>query len=310
MGITQQRPLRTYLLAARPKFLTASVAPVVVGSALGYAVAGALDWGLFVLALLSMMALHSGANIVNDYYDHLSGNDWVNRNVTPFSGGRRFIQEGILSPRATLITALVFLATGSGIGLVILWLTRSVFVLGLGVAGVLGGFFYTARPLQLGYRALGEAVIALLFGLMPVSGAYYLQTGSVHAIVLGPALVISALIFLVILINEFPDRQADAQVLKQTLVVRLGIPAAVGIYRLVLAGSFGIAVVMLGSKITFFAGLFYGLTMPLAFMAWRAANTRDLGTPGNFRASQGTVLMHALGSVSLTVGLMIPQGIA
>jgi 1,4-dihydroxy-2-naphthoate octaprenyltransferase len=276
-----------------------------VGTALGYAVVGSFDWDLFILALLSMMALHSGANIVNDYYDHLSGNDWVNRNVTPFSGGRRFIQEGILSPRATLITALVFLAIGVGIGLVILWLTRSVFILGLGLAGLLGGFFYTAKPVQLGYRAAGEVVIALLFGLMPVYGAYYLQTGALDVIVLGPALVVSGLIFLVILINEFPDKDADARVRKQTLVVRLGIPAAVWIYRIVLLSSYGFAAVMLRSKTTFFAGLFYVLTLPLAVLALRATHTRDLITPGNVRANQLTVLMHALGAVSLTAGLMV-----
>jgi 1,4-dihydroxy-2-naphthoate octaprenyltransferase len=272
---------------------------------LGYTMAGSFDGGLFVLALLSMIALHSGANIVNDYYDHLSGNDWVNRNVTPFSGGRRFIQDNILSPRETLTTALMFLAIGAGIGLVILWLTRSVFILGLGVVGVLGGGFYTARPVQLGYRAAGEVVIALLFGLMPVYGAYYLQTGTLDMIVLGPALVVSALIFLVILINEFPDKDADARVHKQTLVVCLGIPAAIWIYRIVLLSSYGFAAVMLRSKTTFFAGLFYVLTLPLAVMAFDATNSRDLVTPGNYRASQWTVLLHAAGAVSLTAGLMV-----
>jgi len=99
----------TLFLASRPKFLVASVAPVLVGSCLGYAVAGAFQLHLFILALLAIMALHAGANMTNDYFDHTSRNDWVNQNPTPFSGGRRYIQQGILSPRATLLTALFFL---------------------------------------------------------------------------------------------------------------------------------------------------------------------------------------------------------
>jgi len=163
--------LLIFFLASRPKFLVASAAPVLVGSAAGYAVIGTFQPILFVLALLAIMALHSGANITNDYYDHLSGNDWVNKNPTPFSGGRRFIQEGTLSAKATLLAALFCLAAGSAIGLVILYLTRSVFILVLGLIGLLGGFFYTARPVQLGYRCIGEPVIALLFGLLPVFGS-------------------------------------------------------------------------------------------------------------------------------------------
>jgi 1,4-dihydroxy-2-naphthoate octaprenyltransferase len=95
------------LLASRPKFLVASAAPILVGSALGYATAGVFQPLLFLLALLAIMFLHAGANMANDYFDHVSGNDWVNRTPTPFSGGSRYIQQGILSPKATLITALV-----------------------------------------------------------------------------------------------------------------------------------------------------------------------------------------------------------
>jgi len=183
------------LLASRPKFLVASAAPVLVGSALAYSTAGSFNLGLFILALLAIMALHCGANITNDYYDHISGNDWFNTNPTPFSGGCRYIQEGILSARVTLLEALFFLTLGSAIGVVIVIWTKSLFILVLGLIGLLGGFFYTARPIQLGYRCLGELVIALLFGILPVYGAYYLQTEAISAVPLLPAVIVAILIF-------------------------------------------------------------------------------------------------------------------
>lgn len=292
-------------LATRPKFLVASVAPVLVGSAAGLAVSGTFQPVLFVLALLAIMALHAGANVANDYFDHVSGNDWLNKNPTPFSGGRRFIQQGILSPRTTLLTAIGCLAIGAGIGLVIILLTRSIFILVLGLVGLLGGYFYTARPIQLGYKCVGEFVIALLFGLLPVYGSYYLQTEAIDAVPLTPAVIVSILIFLVILVNEFPDSVADAAVNKRTLIVRFGVPVGVWIYRTALIVSFAVAAVMLIYRLTLFAGLFYMFTLPLAVPAARFVNKNDLVKPGQYRASQITVLLHTLGSLTLMVGFLL-----
>jgi 1,4-dihydroxy-2-naphthoate octaprenyltransferase len=296
--------LSILFLASRPKFLVASATPVMIGSAAGYAAAGTFQPHLFVLALLAIMALQAGANITNDYFDHISRNDWVNENPTPFSGGRRFIQQGILSPRATLLAALAFLAIGAAIGLVIVLVTQSLVILLLGLAGLLGGFFYTARPIQLGYRGVGELVIALLFGLLPVYGSYYLQTQAIETVPLSPALVVSILIFLLILVNEFPDVDADAAVNKKTLVVWLGVPACVWIYRVALAVSFLIAAAMLFYRMTFFAGLFYLFTLPLAVSAIRSVNKRDLVKPGQCRPSQLTVLQHTVGTLALAAGLL------
>ncbi len=292
-------------LASRPKFLTASAAPVLVGSALGFACGGVFHPMLFVLAMLAIMLLHAGANIANDYFDHTSGNDWANRNPTPFSGGRRYIQEGILSPRATLLAAWVALAAGSAVGAVIVLLTRSVFILVLGLVGLLGGYFYTAAPVRLGYRCVGEFVIAMLFGLLPVYGAYYLQTDTIDAVPILPACIVSILIFLVILVNEFPDAAADAAVGKKTLVVRFGVPASAWIYRVALVASYVIAAAMLVSRQMFFAGLFYLVTLPVAIIAIKAANEKDLATPGQYRASQITVLLHTIGALTVTAGLLV-----
>ncbi|MEN6425175.1 MAG: prenyltransferase [Phycisphaerales bacterium] len=299
--------LRILLLASRPQYLGASAAPVLVGSVLGYAVTGSFHMGLFLLAALAIMALHAGANVINDYFDHLSRNDWVNENPTPFSGGRQFIQQGILSPEATLLAGLAYLALGSGIGLILVVLTRSLFILGIGLLGVLGGFFYTARPLQLGYRGVGEVMIGFLFGILPVYGSYYLQSGSADLLPLLPAAIVAILIFLVILINEFPDLPADRQVHKRTLVVVFGIPVCVQIYRVALIATYLAAAAMLSWNTTFFAGLFYLLTLPFAIFAMRAANPADLVKPGLYRANQLTILLHNAGSLTLAVGLVVPS---
>jgi len=306
MARPEHSKLVILLLASRPKFLTASAAPVLVGSALGYATTDTFQPVLFILAMLAIMALHAGANIANDYFDHTSGNDWLNRNPTPFSGGRRYIQEGILSPKATLNTALVALAVGSAIGIVIVLLTRSIFILVLGLIGLLGGYFYTASPIRLGYRCIGEFIIALLFGLLPVYGSYYLQTRTVDPLPLLPASIIGILIFLVILVNEFPDAAADTAVNKKTLIVRFGVPVGIWIYRAAIVVSFVIAAAaMLIYQVMFFAALFYFFTIPIAIAAIKFANTKDLTTPGQYHANKITILLHTVGSLALAAGFVV-----
>jgi 1,4-dihydroxy-2-naphthoate octaprenyltransferase len=293
------------LLATRPAFLTASAAPILVGSAAGFARSGRFDAAAFILALFSIMLIHSGANVANDYFDHVSGNDWLNKNPTPFSGGRRFIQQGVLSAKATILLSVFLLAAGAVLGLAIVLVTNSIFIFILGLAGIAGGFFYTAPPVKLGYRSLGETAIGFLFGILPVAGAYYLQAKRVDAVMLLPGAIVGILIFLVVFINEFPDRDADAAVGKRTLVVNFGMAKSVRIYRLALLSSYALAIVSMFFRITFFAGLFYLFTMPLAVAAMKAANEKDLNIPGKTAANRMTILLHAVGSIALTTGFIL-----
>ncbi|MGD0573156.1 MAG: 1,4-dihydroxy-2-naphthoate octaprenyltransferase [Sedimentisphaerales bacterium] len=306
---SSRRKLLTLFLASRPKFLTASASPVLVGSALGFAVAGTFSWPLFLLALFAIMALHSGANIANDYFDHLSGNDWGNKNVTPFSGGRQFIQQNILSPKATLTASIFCLALGVSLGLVILYLTHSWFILILGLIGLLGGFFYTAPPVKLGYRGVGEIAIAFLFGILPVYGSYYLQTGLIDITPLPAACVVGILIFLIILINEFPDLPADTAVNKKTLVVLLGIPVGVRIYRIAVISALVIMVagVFVGRVITWPLLLYFLFGLPASVAAINFVNVHDVSTPGptQHRACAITIILHLIGCLALAIGFII-----
>ncbi len=298
--------LMTLFLATRPNHLVAGAAPVIVGSCLGYATVGSFNVLLFALALPAIMLLQAGANMANDYFDHVSGNDWANKNPTPFSGGSRFIQEGLLSPKAMLLAALAVLAFGSALGVVIFILTQSLFILVLGLLGLLGGYFYTAKPIQLGYRTVGEFVIFLLFGLLPVYGAYYLQTGIIDVVALVPGILVGILIFLVILVNEFPDVAADAAVNKRTLIVVFGVAASAWIYRVALIATFVIAIAAaVLYRPMFYAGLLYLLTLLPAIAVLKAVNKEDLARPGQYKASQITILIHTIGSLTLAAGFII-----
>jgi len=97
--------LAIWLQELRAPFFTASLIPVLVGTALAYYTTHLFNTLLFILAALGTVALHAGANMANDYFDHASRNDWLNKNPTPFSGGSQLIQQGLLSPTSILIAA-------------------------------------------------------------------------------------------------------------------------------------------------------------------------------------------------------------
>lgn len=305
----QMKNLSTFFFATRPQFLTASAGPVLVGSAIGFAAAGTFNWPLFLLALFGIMALQAGANVSNDYFDHISGNDWANKNITPFSGGSRFIQEGILSPRATLLTSMFCLALGAASGVIVLLITQSVFILIIGLVGLFGAFFYTAPPVKLGYRGIGEAIIAFLFGILPVYGSYYLQTGTIDMVPLAAGCIVGILVFLIILVNEFPDLAADAAADKKTIVVRLGVPAAVTIYRIAVISTFLIAVAgaILNHTMLLATLLYFLFGLPASVAAINFANIQALSTPGptQHRASAITIFLHLVGCIALGAGFVV-----
>ncbi len=237
--------LKIWLAEVRAPFLTATIVPIVLGTSIAWYNTGKIDWLLFALTLISGIFLHMGCNVVNDYYDHLSSNDDINREfVRPFSGGSRMIQLGLLTPLEVLSGGLLFFAIGSGIG-IYLAAERGWEILGLGLIGVVSSFFYTAPPLYFASRGVGEFLVGLNFGTLMTLGAYFVQTQkfSIEALLasIPPALLIAGVLY----INEFPDYNADKAVGKKTIVVRLGREKALVPYIFIML--LGYIVVLLSS---------------------------------------------------------------
>lgn len=235
---TTGEKVKRWALEVRPPFLTAAAVPVLLGTAIAWALAGVFDGWFFALTMIAGLCLQAGTNVANDYFDHRSTCDDINTEyVRPFTGGSRMIQKGLLSPREVLIEALVLFAVGSLIGLYLAWV-RGPAILVLGVIGVFSGFFYTAPPIRLANRGIGELFVGLNFGVLMTLGAYWVQAGSFawHPVV--AAIPVSLLIAAVLYINEFPDYTADRAVGKNHLVVRLGKERAVAWYGLLMVAPY------------------------------------------------------------------------
>src|SRR4030067_850233 len=214
--------LRIWIAELRAPFLTATLVSIFLGTAIAWARNDAFNLEYFLLALLGGVFLHLGANVANDYFDHKSGNDEVNKEfVRPFSGGSRMIQSGLLTPREVFAGAITLYALAFLIGLYLTW-ARGVFVLVLGLIGVFSGFSYTSPPFNWASKGVGEALVGLNFGTLMTFGAYYVQTQRLAWEPLVAAVPVSFFITAVLYINEFPDYSADKDTGKKNIGGRFG----------------------------------------------------------------------------------------
>ncbi|MEW6026832.1 MAG: 1,4-dihydroxy-2-naphthoate octaprenyltransferase [Planctomycetota bacterium] len=258
--------LKIWLKAIRAPFFTATIIPIVLGAVVAWAQYGAFHWGYFALTLIGGIFIHIGVNLSNDYFDHLSGDDWNNKTPTPFSGGSRVIQDGVIKPYQILTVALTSFALGSLIGLYFNYVLPGNVILYIGLAGVFLGFFYTGRPIQIGYRGfgLGELATGLGFGPLMVVGSYYVQTQHLTPIPFLVSVPVALLIALVLYINEFPDYEADKSVNKKTLPVMMGRERAAYLFYGLLMSTYLYTTILVILGIIPVFGLITLLTFPLA----------------------------------------------
>lgn len=234
--------------AMRPKFFTASVLPVLVGTALGAKAVGAIGWMPALLAIIATVLVHGAANVLNDVGDDITGADAPNTGrIYPFTGGSRFIQAGILSrdEMRRLGIGLLVAATIPGAALILI---AGPMVLWLGLAGIALATLYSIPSVYLSGKGVGELAVAIAFGPLPVMGAAWLQDGIFDLGRFLVAMPIGMWVAAILLINEVPDLESDAAAGKRTLVVRFGVGGArtvyIGMHALGLAG--GLAAVGLG----------------------------------------------------------------
>jgi 1,4-dihydroxy-2-naphthoate octaprenyltransferase len=286
--------------ATRPKFFPASVLPVLAGSAWGFHAAGGFDIIVFALALFATVCVHAASNVLNDVGDDSGGTDSLNEDrIYPYTGGSRFIQQGIMSHEdmARWGISLLALAAIAGIGLIFL---KGAMVLYLGLAGVALGILYSLGPVRLASLGIGETAVAIGFGVVPIVGAAWLQGAAINTQLILFSLPISAWVCAILLINEVPDIAADGATGKRTLPVRLGLNAT-SIFYLFLH----VAAATITGWLTFSGALpLAAPVVPVALLVIAIKSSLAIrhgieDRPGMTKAIEGTLAIHTIGSLWL-----------
>ena len=292
------------LRTTRLPFLTATLVPVVLGLAIA-ARHGPFDWPVAILTIIGASFAHLAINVTNDIFDTLSGADEANVNPTQFSGGSRVLHYGLLSLRELSTWAAILYAGAIAVGLVLLAIRPSLALLAIGVAGVLIGLAYTAPPLKLVYRGLGEIAVAVGFGPVMLLGAYVAQTGRLAWEPLVASLPVAILIALILYVNEIPDRRGDASAGKRTLVVRLSQVAVERLYLVAALAAFALVVAGVVAGIMPWPTLLALLAVPLVFQVYRGIDDH-YNSPYTLMAVMGTnVKLHLYTGLLLFAGYLV-----
>lgn len=214
-NIISRNSLRAWLLASRPKTLTGAAVPVMIALALTFKDAGPAGFNALpaMLCLLFAFIMQIDANFINDYFDFIKGNDDETR-----LGPRRACSQGWISPRAmkTGIAVTTTLACLVGLPLIFYggWL-----MIGIGALCVAFCFLYTTR---LSYLGLGDLLVLVFFGIVPVCLTYYLQTKTVTFEALTASVACGFVIDTLLIVNNYRDIDNDKKAGKRTLIVRIG----------------------------------------------------------------------------------------
>jgi 1,4-dihydroxy-2-naphthoate octaprenyltransferase len=235
-------PFWLALRTTRLPFLSATAVPVLLGIAVA-ASHGAFTWWTALLTVIGAAFAHLAINVTNDIFDTLSGADDANPTPTQFSGGSRVAIYDLVSVRGLAVLAGALFTAAAAIGLLLVVVTGSTTLLWIGIAGIALGIAYTAPPLKLVYRGLGEVAVGIGFGPIMLLGAYVVQTGRIDPEAVVLSLVPGILIALILFVNEIPDRVSDEQAGKRTLPTRFSPSVILGVYLVAGLGAFGIIVV-------------------------------------------------------------------
>ena len=277
--------LGVWLMAARPRTLSAAISPVLVGTAIAHRVGGLRPLAA-LLALLSSLFIQVGTNFANDYSDFKHGAD------ADRVGPTRVTQSGLVAPRTVKLAAFIAFGISGLLGLALAGLAGWP-ILAIGVASVAAGWLYTGGPWPLGYHGLGDLFVLVFFGFVATCGTVYAQALFVPAEAWLAAAAVGSLATAILAVNNLRDRVTDAKVGKNTLAVKIGATGTRVEYVILVLAPFAIALLI---------GTWWPLlALVAALPALRTVLTRD-GAALNPGLGQ-TARLQILYSILLAAGL-------
>jgi 1,4-dihydroxy-2-naphthoate octaprenyltransferase len=290
VGSERPSSLLVWLLATRPKTLPASIAPILVGSAV------ALHEGGFhavtaMVALLTALLLQIAANLANDALDFRRGADTATR-----TGPTRIVASGFVTAEAVLRATVLVLALATLSGLYLVWRGGWPFLL-LGILALICAVAYTGGPWPLAYLGLGEVFVFIFFGPIAVTGTAYLQTLEVTALSLAASIPTGLMAVCILIVNNVRDLEQDRLVGKRTIAVRIGDRLSRREYVLIQLCTLALPFLFWTQGWMNAWALLTILTWPLFWQLWR-----QVGTLGG---AQLNATLGATGRTSLVFSVLL-----
>lgn len=283
---------KAWLLAARPKTLTGAAVPVMIGLSLAWTHADEYQWLPAILCLLFAFIMQIDANFVNDYFDFLKGNDDETRLGPKRACAMGWVDAKVMRRAIIIVTVLACVV---GLPLVLYGGLEMVLI---GALCVLFCFLYTTH---LSYVGMGDVLVLVFFGIVPVCIPYYILTHSMNVEVVVASLACGLVIDTLLMINNYRDIENDERAGKKTLAVKLGKECSRLMYLLL-----GIMACLLG-VVYLLNGHLWAFILPVGYLALHVMTYRHM-----VRIDHGRALNGVLGETARNMfvyGLLVSIGI-
>jgi 1,4-dihydroxy-2-naphthoate octaprenyltransferase len=224
--------LKSIFIMSRPPFHIVGVFPFVLGALYAYKSTGTLNLTVFILSVIAVILIMLVTYYNGEYYDIVEDKLAPSMGKNTFSGGSQIIAQKILPRKYALIGSYISLGIAVIIGFILqFYFKTGVWTIPLGIIGLFFGFFYSRPPFRWVNRGIGELLIGFSYGWLTIAAAFYLQTSGFDSYIIWMAIPVGLTIFNVILLNEFPDYDADKTAgNKRNIVIRLGKEKGIIVY--------------------------------------------------------------------------------
>ncbi len=212
-----------WIALSRLPFHLVGVIPFLLGTLLAFRLGQVFNLEIFLLGVAAVILIMLSTYHAGEYFDRKEDSISAGIHKNPFAGGSGVMPSGKMPPAVPLYTSVISLSAALAIGIILRFVYQTgPWTLALGFMGALPGFFYSTEPIRLVKRGVGELFIGFCFGWLPIAAACYIQAGTVFPVIHWISLPVGLSIFNVILLNEFPDYEADMISGKKNLLCRLG----------------------------------------------------------------------------------------
>ena len=294
MENVQTNSIKAWILAARPKTLAAAATPVLIGCSLAVA-DGDFQWIPAMLCFLFAFSMQIDANFINDYYDYLKGSDREDRLGPERACAQRWITLSAMK-KGIIFTTLLSCFWG-----VLLLKYCGLEMIPVGLLCILFAFLYTAGPYPLAYHGWGDVLVIVFFGFVPVGCTYYTMTHDWTGNVTSGCTVCGLVSDLLLMLNNYRDREQDKISGKLTLIVRFG--EKFGRYTYLLLGIIAVGLCSYYA----FNGLLLASLLPLLFLILHFITWKQM-----VRIFKGKELNIILGKTARNIvvfGLLLSLGL-
>lgn len=310
MNLEQNPPkgFKLWMMTIRAYAFPASIIPVIYGSLLAVILNKGLkfDFLIFFLTLIGSMCVHVGANIINDIFDYKKGIDKENKELGIPHGGSMVLSMGLVSIEQMKIISLISFAISLVIG-IILWQMTGIWVLYLMIFGLFASVFYTATPLQLKYKALGDIMVFLGFGTGMTFGAYYVQTKEFSWLPIILSIPLGFLIDAILHSNNMRDVKFDGSFGIKTIPILIGEKFSKYFYYFLIIGAYLSIVIFVLLGLLPWPALLNFITLPTAIKLIKMA--KNIPPNGVERFEYGTKYNLLTAQFNMQFGLTLASGL-